>query len=46
MISIPEGKKRHVTTDLNLLAGMPVEKALGMQWDTMKYYYLFQHQIQ
>ena len=41
LISIPEDKRRPGLKDLNLLASMPVEKALGNQWTIAKDYFSF-----
>ena len=41
LISIPEDKRRPGFKDLNLLGGIPVEKALGIQWNILKDYFSF-----
>ena len=41
MISITEDKMRPGVKDLNLLGGMPIEKALGIQWNIVKDYFSF-----
>ena len=41
LISIPEDKSRPGVKDLNLLVGIPVEKALGIQWNISKDYFPF-----
>ena len=41
LISIPEDTRRPGVKDSNLIRGIPVEKALRIQWNIAKYYFSF-----